>query len=114
LKERLIAGTYEVTISKWLNEAWNLYCHNWIIYSLFTLLIFLINCIPYVGGVLAFPFYYGFFITGMHFLRMNPNGAHHHHQIQNSLLLHGWFFFFPLIAIAIIYSLAVGVGVSAD
>jgi hypothetical protein len=76
-----------------------------------------VSFIPYVGGFIAFGmapgkryptfvslYISGFFIAGVHSIR--PNGGGWKWQT----LFHGFYYYFPMLFIGILYSLAVAVG----
>jgi len=103
LKHRLIERHYHVDMTRWIGEGWNLYKENWVFYSLFTLLYILINAIPYVGSFIALGMIPGVFIAGMHQVR--PNFG-----FSAKTLFHGYYYYFPLLLIYLLYALAVAVG----
>jgi len=102
-QERLSSRHYQVDISKWVGEGWNLYKQHWFIYSIFTVIYIGVSCVPYIGFVGAIGLAPGFFICGMHVLRPSVGW-------KSGSLFHGFLLFFPVFLIYLIYCLAVFVG----
>jgi len=104
VKQRLLNRHYEMCLSKWWNEAWQLYTEHWIACVLFTILYLGVSFIPYVGGFITLGMAPGYFIAGVHAIR--PNGPGWKWQA----LFHGFYYYFPMLFIGILYCLAVAVG----
>jgi len=102
VKDRLKMREYEVNVNGWLHESWNLYKEHWLSLVLFTMLFIAVQFIPYVGSFVALPLAPGFYIAATHHIRGN--------QWSSSHLFHGIYLFFPTLALGILYSLLVTVG----
>jgi hypothetical protein len=103
LKEIVTAREYEVQISKWLGEAWSVYKEHWLWYSFAAIVMLGVSFIPYVGGLLAFPISYGIYLTAADRLRSGGN-------FDVNQFVHGYYYFFPLLLIGILYNLIVIIG----
>jgi len=104
IKQRLLNRDFHMSIPKWWNEAWKLFSEHWLLCVVYTLLLLLVSCIPYIGGIISFGMAPGFFIAGAHAIRPNGSGWNW------KSLFHGYLFYFPLLFISILYLLAVAVG----
>mmetsp|Transcript_18582 Transcript_18582/g.26063 ORF Transcript_18582/g.26063 Transcript_18582/m.26063 type:complete len:296 (+) Transcript_18582:68-955(+) len=104
LKEILTTREYEVQTSKWLGEAWTLYKDHWLWYSFAAIVMVGVSFIPYVGGFLAFPISYGIYLTAID--RLRSGGV----TWDPNQFVHGYYYFFPLLLISILYNLLVIVG----
>jgi len=103
IKEYLLAREYSLDVGRYIKESWAKYKECWWGFTGIFVLFALVSQIPYVGGLLAWPLMYGFFLAGAHSVR---NGT----PVQYPHLFNGYFFYGPLFVIQLLYGLAVAVG----
>jgi len=103
VKTRLTSLNYHVEIGHWLSEGWHLYKEHWMMYAIFTVFYVALAFIPYVGTIFSLCLFPGLLIAGLHQIRPST-------QFNGFYFLHGFYYFFPIFGISLLYALAVFFG----
>eukprot|EP01116_Phalansterium_solitarium_P016762 TRINITY_DN3968_c0_g2_i1.p1 TRINITY_DN3968_c0_g2~~TRINITY_DN3968_c0_g2_i1.p1 ORF type:complete len:351 (-),score=33.03 TRINITY_DN3968_c0_g2_i1:252-1304(-) len=112
IADRLTSRDFQVTVSYWLDQSWELYRHNWVACVIFTLIYLAVGFVPYgIGSILQLAMYPGFLIAPLHAIRQSR------HDVGNTPayfrwthLYHGIYWIFPIWTILFLYSLVVLAG----
>lgn len=106
VKETILSRDYQVSITKWIGQAWQIYKTCWWGFSGMELLLIIVGLIPiakYTLIILLYPFIGGWFIAAANSLR---NGT----DVRFGHMWHGLLFTIPLVIQAIIVWLATSIG----
>jgi len=103
IKDYLLAREYTLDTTRYLREAANKYKECWWGFTGGFILILILYFVPYVGPIIAWPLYYGFFIATAQSVRSRR-------PVQTLHLLNGFLFYWPLLLIGIIITLIISLG----
>jgi len=107
VKQRLEQREYTTNIGSWISEAWELYKAQWVIFTIWTLVCFLVIAIPYVGIFLGHLLVSGFYIAVSDTIRPSSTNRF----ITNYwIFLMGFSLLIQLLIILILKSLLISLG----
>jgi len=106
IADDILAQDYEVNIPKWFAESWVIYKQHWLAFSLFTLFVVAIACLPHVGGLISIPLTVGTFIAVSNKIRYNGLTG----DLNYQHFFYGVLFTIPLMLLVLLKFVIVFVG----
>lgn len=104
--DEILAQDYEVNIRKWFGEAWAIYKQHWAAFTLFTVFLFAVAFLPYIGRFILLPLLFGIFIAVTNKIRYNGMSG----DLRYDHFLFGFLFYLPILALSLLETVIVIVG----
>jgi len=98
---------YEVTIEKWISQAWGVYKQHWGAFFLLTFFFFCLSAIPYVGPLLALPLRWGYFVVTANKVRRE---GHLGGSLNPNEFFQAYYYFLPILILSLLVNISEVIG----
>jgi len=103
IEDEILAQDYEVNITKWFHESWDVYKQHWVAFCLFTILYLGVSFLRDIGVFLSVPLSYGFFIFVTNKIRYGGSSG----AVRYDHFFFGYLFFLPCLLMTILQIISI-------